>query len=78
MKDFTFQNTTKIIFGKHAIERVGEETAACGKKVLLHYGGGHIKKTGLYEKIIDALKKAGRRLGRAGRRDAQPTPVARV
>ena len=59
MKDFTFQNTTKIIFGKHAIEHVGEETAACGKKVLLHYGGGHIKKTGLYEKIIDALKKAG-------------------
>ncbi len=59
MRDFTFQNTTKIIFGKHVLESVGEETAASGKKVLLHYGSGHIKKTGLYERITDSLKKVG-------------------
>jgi hypothetical protein len=59
MRDFTYQNATKIIFGKEALSRVGEQTACFGKKVLLHYGEGHIKKTGLYEKITDALKKSG-------------------
>jgi len=59
MQDFTFQNTTKIVFGKKALECVGEETTACGKRVLLHYGSGHIKKTGLYDKIVASLKKAG-------------------
>lgn len=59
MRDFAYHNTTKIIFGKDALSHVGHETAKCGKKVLLHYGSGHIKKTGLYQKITDALRSAG-------------------
>lgn len=59
MQNFKFHSPTKIIFGKDAIGCVGSETAVYGKKVLLHYGSGHIKKTGLYQKITDGLKKAG-------------------
>ncbi len=59
MRDFAYHNTTKIIFGREALGSVGLETAKCGKKVLLHYGSGHIKKTGLYQKITDSLRGAG-------------------
>lgn len=59
MKNFVFQNTTKIIFGKETESLVGEEMSKIGKKVLLHYGGGSIKKSGLYDRIVESLKDAG-------------------
>lgn len=59
MNNFTFQNSTKIIFGKNTENSVGEETKKYGSKVLLHYGGGSIKKYGLYDKVMSSLKKAG-------------------
>lgn len=59
MENFTFVNTTKIIFGKGAENQVGSETAKYGKKVLIHYGGGSIKKYGLYDKVLKSLKDAG-------------------
>lgn len=57
MDNFIFQNPTKIIFGKDAENDVGKETSKYSKKILLHYGGGSIKKTGLYDKVIQSLKK---------------------
>lgn len=59
MLDFTFSNTTKIVFGKGVEEKVGKEAAVWGKKILLHYGGGHIVRSGLKEKVEIALKEAG-------------------
>jgi len=59
MNNFEFQNPTKILFGKGMEDKVGEEAAAYSKKVLLHYGGGSIKKTGLYDRVTASLKKAG-------------------
>ena len=59
MKNFTFQAPTKIIFGKGAEDSVGKEAKKFGKRVLLHYGGGSIKQYGLYDKVIDSLKKEG-------------------
>lgn len=56
MQNFTFQCQTKIIFGKGTESQAGKETKALGKKVLLHYGAGHIRKSGLYEKIVNSLK----------------------
>lgn len=44
MKDFTFQNQTKIIFGRNAEEKLGEEIKKYPQKILLHYGGGDYKK----------------------------------
>lgn len=56
MKNFTYVNSTKIIFGKDTESLIGEEIKSFGgKKVLFHYGGGSIKKTGLYGRIIKSL-----------------------
>ncbi|WP_223702399.1 iron-containing alcohol dehydrogenase [Sutcliffiella deserti] len=57
MENFTFQNGTKIIFGKDTELQVGEESIAYGKKLLLHYGGGSIKESGLYDTIIKSLQE---------------------
>ena len=59
MNNFVFHNATKIIFGKGTENQVGAETAKYCKKVLLHYGGGSIKKTGLYDKVTKSLRDAG-------------------
>ncbi|QGU96301.1 iron-containing alcohol dehydrogenase [Clostridium bovifaecis] len=59
MINFSYQNATKIIFGKNTENRVGNETKKFGNKVLLHYGGGSIKKFGLYDRVVESLKSAG-------------------
>ena len=59
MKNFTFYNPTKIIFGKSAEQQVGRETKKYADKVLLHYGGSSIKKFGLYDKVLKSLKDEG-------------------
>ncbi len=59
MENFIFQNRTKIIFGKDTETEVGGETGLIGKKVLLHYGTGSIKKTGLYDRVLTSLKESG-------------------
>jgi hypothetical protein len=56
VKNFTFFNATKIIFGRSAEEKVGIETKKYADKVLLHYGGSSIKKSGLYDKVVKSLK----------------------
>ncbi|MEE6146597.1 iron-containing alcohol dehydrogenase [Olsenella sp. YH-ols2223] len=60
MNDFVFQSPTRFVFGKSAIERTGEEVAALGsKRVLLVYGGGSARRTGLLSRVEDSLAKAG-------------------
>ncbi|HZK34647.1 MAG TPA: iron-containing alcohol dehydrogenase [Bacillota bacterium] len=59
MNNFTFQNTTKIIFGKDTEAQIGGETKKHSSRVLLVYGGGSIKKTGLYDKILASLNGQG-------------------
>ena len=59
MENFKFQCATKIIFGKDTENLVGEELKKHTNKVLLHYGTGSIKKTGLYDKVIKSMNNAG-------------------
>jgi alcohol dehydrogenase YqhD (iron-dependent ADH family) len=59
MQSFEFCNPTRIIFGKGAEGRVGAATAAHARKVLLHYGGGSIKASGLYDRVVASLRGAG-------------------
>ena len=59
MQNFIFQNATKIIFGKGTEELAGSEIKGLGRKVLLHYGGGSIKQSGLYDRVVLSLKQAG-------------------
>lgn len=56
MNNFNFCVPTDIRFGKDQIECLPDELAKYGKKVLLVYGGGSIKKTGLYDKVYALLK----------------------
>ena len=59
MRDFVFENKTKIYFGKDQMCHLHEEVARFGKRVLMVYGGGSIKKIGLYDKIMTELQKGG-------------------
>ena len=58
MYNFTFNIPTKIHFGKDTISSLSE-LKAYGSKVLLVYGGGSIKKNGLYDTAMKILKDAG-------------------
>ncbi|KAL6612760.1 hypothetical protein LY90DRAFT_677766 [Neocallimastix californiae] len=55
--DFVFQNPTKIYFGKKALDNLTVELKNYGKRILLAYGGGSIKKNGIYDSVVDILKK---------------------
>lgn len=59
MNDFVFQNTVKVYFGKDQLRNLGPELKKYGTKVLLTYGGGSIKKMGLYDKVVKEIKEAG-------------------
>lgn len=59
MENFVFRNPTKIVFGKGAETKVGAETAAYSKRILLHFGGKSIKESGLYDRVVASLKAAG-------------------
>lgn len=59
MQNFTFVNPTRIIFGKAVVAKLGPEAAAAGKKALFVYGGGSIKKNGVYDALTGALKANG-------------------
>jgi alcohol dehydrogenase len=59
LENFTFWNPTKLIFGKGELEKLKTEVPRYGKKVLLVYGGGSIKRSGLYENVINLLSEIG-------------------
>lgn len=59
MDNFEFCNPTKIVFGKGTEAQVGKEAAAYSKKILLHFGGGSVKSSGLYDRVTASLKAAG-------------------
>ena len=58
--DFTYYNPTKLIFGKDAMTALAAELEKYGKTVQLVYGGGSIKKNGIYDQVIAALEAAGK------------------
>ena len=58
MQNFDYQTPTRLIFGKGVVdEKLAEVMGGFGKKVLLTYGGGSIKKLGLYDKVKELLKE---------------------
>ena len=60
MNDFRFYNPVRIHFGKTALSHLPEELTSVGKNILLVYGGGSIKKSGLYDRVRSMLKDAGK------------------
>ncbi|GGB38028.1 iron-containing alcohol dehydrogenase [Virgibacillus dakarensis] len=57
MNNFTYYNPTKLIFGKGQLDALPVEVAKYGKKVLLVYGGGSIKRNGIYDNVINKLQE---------------------
>lgn len=60
--NFTYCNPTKLYFGKDAFDGLNEELPKYGKNVLLVYGGGSIKKNGIYDKVVAILKANGKEI----------------
>ncbi len=73
MIDFNYYNPTEIIFGQGRHQEVGEQIKARGgRRVLFHYGGGSIKRSGLYEDVCRSLQDAGLSFVELG--GVQPNP----
>ncbi|MDP4095246.1 iron-containing alcohol dehydrogenase [Paenibacillus sp. P96] len=68
MKAFEFRNPTRLIFGKGQLELLKREVPKYGKRILLVYGGGSIKRSGLYDQVIGLLRES----------DAEVTELAGV
>jgi alcohol dehydrogenase YqhD (iron-dependent ADH family) len=56
MQNFDYCTPTRLIFGQGAVEKLPEVVSRYGKKILMTYGGGSIKKLGLYDKVKELLK----------------------
>lgn len=59
MNNFVYNIPTKVYFGENQLSHLGEELKKFGNRVLLTYGGGSIKKMGLYDKVMEEMKKSG-------------------
>ncbi len=59
MLNFDFYAPARILFGKGMEARIGELLKPYAKKILLHYGGGSVKRSGLYDTVTASLKESG-------------------
>lgn len=58
--NFKYYNPTKLYFGEDALENLGTELASCGDNVVLIYGGGSIRRNGIYDDVTAILEAAGK------------------
>ena len=58
--NFSYQNATKLYFGEDSLIGLNEELPKYGKTVVLIYGGGSIKKNGIYDAVLAVLKANGK------------------
>lgn len=58
--NFSYHNPTKLYFGEDSLNYLKDELKKYGENVLLIYGGGSIKKNGLYDEVIAILKESGK------------------
>ena len=58
--NFMYCNPTRLYFGENSLEFLKDELRKYGKKVLLTYGGGSIKKSGLYDQVVEILNRCGK------------------
>ncbi len=72
MENFEYYMPVNVIFGRGTESQTGSEASKFGKKILLHYGGGSIKRSGLYERVVASLKDAGLEIFELG--GVQPNP----
>ena len=71
--NFTYCNPTKLHFGKDSLNMLKGELEKFGKNVMLSYGGGSIKKNGIYDKVVAILKACGKNIFEDG--GVMPNPT---
>ncbi len=71
--NFSFSNPTKLYFGEGSLQYLNEELPKYGKNVQLIYGGGSIKKNGIYEQVVKILKANGKEIFEDG--GVMPNPT---
>lgn len=71
--NFKYSNPTKLYFGEDSLNNLKEELAGYGKNVQLVYGGGSIKKNGIYDQVIAVLKECGKEVFEDG--GVMPNPT---
>lgn len=72
MNSFNYYNPTRYVFGHGEYRNVGSLLAPIARKVLLHYGGGSVKRSGLYDAVVESLTAAGIRFCELG--GVKPNP----
>ena len=60
--NFSYSNPTKLYFGDNALDYLNTELPKYGKRIMLSYGGGSIKKNGIYDEVIKILKANGKEI----------------
>lgn len=60
--NFSYCNPTKLYFGDNSIEYLNSELKKYGKNVVLVYGGGSAKENGIYDEIVEILRKSGKNI----------------
>ena len=60
--NFNYCNPTRLYFGENALEGLNTELPKYGKNILLTYGGGSVKKSGLYDEIVKILNQNGKNI----------------
>ena len=71
--NFTYANPTKLYFGEDALQNLNKELPKYGKTVQLIYGGGSIKKNGIYDAVVKILKENGKEIVEDG--GVMPNPT---
>ncbi len=71
--NFKYSNPTKLYFGEDSLNNLKEELAGYGKNVQLVYGGGSIKKNGIYDQVVAVLKECGKEVFEDG--GVMPNPT---
>ena len=59
MLNFSYYNPTRYVYGPGEYRNIGTLLQPIGRKVLLHYGGGSVKRSGLYAEVVESLQAAG-------------------
>ena len=72
--NFFYSNPTKLYFGDNALDFLNTELPKYGKRIMLSYGGGSIKKNGIYDEVIKILKANGKEIFEDG--GVMPNPTS--
>lgn len=71
--NFSYCNPTKLYFGDNSIEYLNSELKKYGKNVVLVYGGGSAKKNGIYDEVVEILRKSGKNIAEISGVTPNPT-----